>query len=108
MAERTPAQLGHITLHVISNMPSPTALQERRDDPLLADASLGREIKRVHFVQGMIRGIPHHTLEHVDDGSSADWRRAANKVSVSLMRQRYMKEGRAEIRHSITFAAPKH
>ena len=26
------------------------------------------EIKRVHLVQGMIRGIPHHTLEHVDNG----------------------------------------
>ena len=26
------------------------------------------EIKRVHLVQGMIRGIPHHALEHVDNG----------------------------------------
>ena len=27
-----------------------------------------REIKRIHLVQGMIRGIPHHALEHVDNG----------------------------------------
>ena len=31
---------------------------------LLADALLGREIKRVNFVKGMIRGITHHALEH--------------------------------------------
>src|ERR1700737_2242641 len=43
----------------------PPRIQERRDDPLLVDALLGREIKRVHLVQGMIRGIPHHALEHV-------------------------------------------
>ena len=45
----------------------PHRVQQRRDDPLLPDVNLGREIKRIHSVQGMIRGIPHHTLEHVDD-----------------------------------------
>src|SRR5258706_1775650 len=40
-------------------------MQERWDEPLLVDALTGREIKRVHLVQGMIRGIPHHALEHV-------------------------------------------
>jgi hypothetical protein len=43
----------------------PNRIQERRDDPLLVEALPGREIKRVHPVQGMIRGLAHHTLEHV-------------------------------------------
>ena len=30
--------------------------------------SLCREIKRVYLVQGMIRGIPHHALEHIHNG----------------------------------------
>ena len=38
-------------------------IQERGYDALFADALLGREIKRVNFVQGMIRSIPHHALE---------------------------------------------
>ena len=45
----------------------PHRVQQPRDDPLLTDVGLGREIKRIHSVQGMIRSIPHHTLEHVDD-----------------------------------------
>ena len=50
-------------------------MQQRRDDPLLADAgllageSLRRKVKRIHPVQGMIRRLPHHALEHVDNGS---------------------------------------
>ena len=43
----------------------PHRIQERRDDPLLAEALLGREIERVDLVQGVIRGLPHHALEHV-------------------------------------------
>ena len=46
----------------------PHRIQQRCDDPLFVDALRACEIKRVHLVQGMIRGIPHHTLEHVDNG----------------------------------------
>jgi hypothetical protein len=43
-------------------------MQQRRDHPLLAESSLAREVKRVHSVQGMIRSLPHHALEHIDNG----------------------------------------
>jgi hypothetical protein len=43
----------------------PHRIQERRDDSLLVEALSDREIKRIHPVQGMIRSIPHHALEHV-------------------------------------------
>ena len=46
----------------------PHRIQQRCDDPLFVDALRAGEIKRVHLVQGMIRGIPHHPLEHVDNG----------------------------------------
>ncbi len=43
-------------------------MQERCDHLLLADAGGGRKIERIHPVQGMIRGVPHHPLEHVHHG----------------------------------------
>ena len=59
------ARAHHVPCHL--EHAEPHRIQQRRDDPLLVDVGLGREIKRIHLVQGMIRGIPHHTLEHVDD-----------------------------------------
>ncbi len=60
------ARAHHVPCHL--EHAEPHRIQECCDDLLLADALLGREIKRVHLVQGMIRGIPHHALEHVHNG----------------------------------------
>ena len=59
------ARAHHVPCHL--EHAEPHRIQQRRDDPLFVDAFLAREIKRVHLVQGMIRGIPHHALEHVDN-----------------------------------------
>ena len=60
------ARAHHVPCHL--EHAEPHRIQERCDDPLFVDALRACEIKRVHLVQGMIRGIPHHTLEHVDNG----------------------------------------
>src|ERR1700737_1678757 len=54
-----------VPCHLENAEPHRIQIQERRDDPLLVDALPGREIKRVHLVQGMIWGIPHHALKNV-------------------------------------------
>ena len=60
------ARAHHVPCHLEDA--EPHRIQERCDDPIFVDALHTGEIERVYLVQGMIRGIPHHTLEHVHNG----------------------------------------
>jgi hypothetical protein len=60
------ARAHHVPCHLEDA--EPYRIEQRCDHPLFVEALRACKIKRVHLVQGMIRGMAHHPLEHVDNG----------------------------------------
>jgi hypothetical protein len=58
-----------------------------RRSPVLVEAGLGREIKRVDPTELTIRCIPDEPLDRIEASASADCPSAENSVCVSCMQK---------------------